>query len=390
MTELRIGLIGAGWMGKSHTLAYRAVRIAFGGEPAVPVLEVVADANEDIAAHAASTLRFRRHARDWREVVEDPKVDIVDICAPNEQHHEMAMAAIAAGKHVYCEKPLANDAPAAFEMAAAAEKAGLTTMVGFNYIKNPVQSLARRLIEEGKIGAPSYYRGAFNADFLRRRDVPFSWRNDKAKAGSGVIGDMGAHSFAYFRHLVGQPIDEVLCDLRIVIGERPEPDREGGFSVDSGGGSRMVTVDTDDVATLMFRFGDGATGHMEISRVAFGRRMEIGYDLTGTEGAIRYRYGRINELQLYREEEAQGTSGFKSIEMGPTDPRYAAFYPVPGIGAGYNDFKVMEIQDLMEAVAAGRPAHPDFRFGAEVQRQIDACILSDAEGRWVKVGEVAV
>ena len=390
MTELRVGLIGAGWMGKSHAMAYRAARLAFGGEPAAPVLEVVADASEDIAVRAASAFGFRRHARDWRAVVEDPRVDIVDICTPNDLHFDVAMAAIAAGKHVYCEKPLANDAASAFAMAAAAEKAGLTTMVGFNYIKNPVQALARRLIEAGEIGAPSYYRGAFNGDFLSRRDVPFSWRNDKAQAGSGVIGDMGAHSFAYFRHLVGQPIDEVLCDLRIVIGERPEAERTGGFSVASGGGSRMVPVDTDDVATVMFRFGDGATGHMEISRVAFGRRMEIGYDLTGTEGALRYQYARINELQLYREEEAQETNGFKRIEMGPTDSRYAAFYPVPGIGAGYNDYKVMEVQDLLEAVAAGRPAYPDFRFGAEVQRQIDACILSDAEGRWVKVGEVAV
>ena len=389
MTELKIGLVGAGWMGKTHSMAYRAARLAFGGKPAAPVLEIVADLDEDLAARAASELGFRRHARDWREVVEDPNVDIVDITTPNDLHFDVAMAAIASGKHVYCEKPLTNEAHTAFEMAAAAEQAGVTTMVGFNYIKNPIQSLARRLIAEGEIGPVSYFRGAFNSDFLRRRDVPFSWRNDKTRAGSGVIGDIGAHCFAYFRHLVDRPIEEVLCDLRIVIEERPEADRTGGFSLDAGGGNRMVPVDTDDVATVLFRFGEGATGHMEMSRVAFGRRMEIGYDVTGTEGALRYQYDRINELQLYRENEAQETNGFRRIEAGPTDPRYAAFYPVPGIGAGYNDYKVMEVQDLLEAVAAGRPAYPDFRWGAEVQRLIDACILSDAEGRWVRVDEIA-
>ena len=388
MPELKIGLVGAGWMGKTHATSYRTASLAFGGKPAVAVLEVVADLSEEIAARAAADLGFRRHARDWREVIEDPNVDIVDITTPNDLHHEVAMAAIAAGKHVYCEKPLTNDAATSFEMAEAAEQAGVVTMVGFNYIKNPVQTLARRLISEGEIGAVNHYRGFFNSDFLGRRDVPFSWRNDKARAGSGVIGDIGAHCFAYFRHLVAQPIEAVLCDLRIVIPERPAPvERTGGFSLDAGGGGATARVDTDDVATVMFRFASGAIGHLEMSRVALGRRMEVGYDVTGTEGALHYKYDRINELQVYREEGAQETKGFRRIEMGPTDPRYAAFFPVPGLGLGYNDYKVMEVQDLLEAVAAGRPAYPDFRWGAEVQRLIDACIRSDAEGRWVEVGE---
>ncbi len=388
MAELKVGLIGAGWMGKAHAMSYRSARLAFGGEPVAAALEVVADANEAIAARAAASLGFRRHARDWREVVEDPGVDIVDITTPNDLHYEVAMAAIAAGKHIWCEKPLTNDAGTSFEIAEAAEKAGVTTLVGFNYIKNPVQVLARELIETGEIGSVTYYRGLFNSDFLGRPDIPFSWRNDRARAGSGVIGDVGAHCFAYFRHLLGQPIEEVMCDLRIVIGERPAAEGTGSFSQDAGGGGATVPVDTDDVATVLFRFAGGVTGHLEMSRVALGRRMEIGYDVTGTAGALRYQYDRINELQLYRETGPRETRGFQRIEMGPTDPRYAAFFPVPGIGAGYNDFKVMEAQELIEAIAAGRPAYPDFRWGAEVQRLIDACMISDAEGRWVKVSEV--
>ena len=388
MTELKVGLVGAGWMGKAHAMSYRTARLAFGGKPVAAVLDVVADANEEIAAAAAAEMGFRRHARDWREVIEDPSIDIVDITTPNDLHFDIAMAAIAAGKHIWCEKPLTNDVGTSFEMAEAAEKAGITTMVGFNYIKNPVQDLARRLIEEGEIGSVTYYRGLFNSDFLGRPDIPFSWRNDKARAGSGVIGDVGAHCFAYFRHLVAQPIDEVMCDLRIVVGERPGVEGFGTFSQESAGGDEMVPVDTDDVATVLFRFAGGTTGHMEMSRVALGRRMEVGYDVTGTEGALRYQYDRLNELQVYREEGSQESRGFKRIEMGPTHPRYAAFYPVPGIGAGYNDFKVMEAQAFLEAIAAGDPGYPDFRFGAEVQRLVDACMLSDARGAWVKVGEV--
>ncbi len=390
MTELKIGLIGAGWMGKTHAMSYRAAPLAFGGQPAVPVLEVIADVTDDLAARAAAEFGFNRHTADWREVVDDPTIDIIDINTPNDVHYDIAMAAIAAGKHIYCEKPLANDAATAFAMAEAAEKAGVTTMVGFNYIKNPVQTLARDLMRDREIGEVSYYRGAFNSDFLGRPDIPFSWRNETAKAGSGVIGDLGAHCFAYFRHLVGKPVEAVMCNLQIVIPERPVPDAHGGFSQDAGAGEGMRAVETDDLATAMFRIEGGAVGHMEMSRVSLGKRMEIGYDITGTAGAMRYQYERINELQVYRESGPQATKGFTRIEMGPTDARYAAFYPVPGIGAGYNDYKVMEAQDMIEAVAEGRPAYPDFRFAAEVQRVIDACLKSDAEGRWVSVSEVAV
>ena len=388
MTELKVGLIGAGWMGKAHAMSYRTQRLAFEGKPAAAVLEVVADANEEIAARAAAEMGFRRHASDWREVVDDPGIDIVDITTPNDLHFDIAMAAIAAGKHIWCEKPLTNDVGTSFEMAEAAAKAGITTMVGFNYIKNPVQTLARKLIEDGEIGTVTYYRGLFNSDFLGRPDIPHSWRNDKARAGSGVIGDVGAHCFAYFRHLVNQPIEEVMCDLNILVPERPRAEGADKFSQDAAGGSEMATVDTDDVATVLFRFAGGVTGHMEMSRVALGRRMEIGYDVTGAEGALRYQYDRLSELQLFRESGPQETRGFQRIEMGPTDPRYAAFYPVPGIGAGYNDFKAMEAQAFLEAIVAGEPGYPDFRFGAEVQRLVDACMLSDAEERWVKVAEV--
>ena len=333
-------------MGKAHALCYRAQPLAFGGKPAVPVLEVLADVNEEIASRSARELGFRRHTADWRDIVNDPDIDIVDINTPNDLHPEIALAAVAAGKHVYCEKPLSNDTKSSFAMAEAAEKAGVITMVGFNYIKNPVQR------PRPAAGWGGRDRGAhlLPRHLLRRlpgqAGYPFSWRNDKARAGSGVISDIGAHCFAFLTHLVDQQVDEVMCNLEIVIPERPAPPTEAGvsLSVRGDGGGPMVPVETDDLATVMFKTSGGLNGHMEMSRVSMGKRMDIGYELTGTEGGIRYFYDRINDLQVYKEEGDQATRGFKHISMGPHDPDYAAFFPVAGMGSGYNDFKVMEVQ----------------------------------------------
>ena len=389
MADLKVGLIGAGWMGKAHAMSYRTARLAFDGKPAAAVLEVVADANEEIAARAAAEMGFRRHARDWREVVDDPSIDIVDITTPNDLHFDIAMAAIAAGKHIWCEKPLTNDVGTSFEMAEAAEKAGITTMVGFNYIKNPVQTLARRLIEDGEIGSVTYYRGLFNSDFLGRPDIPHSWRNDKARAGSGVIGDVGAHCFAYFRHLVAQPIEEVMCDLRIVVGERPRAEGADRFSQDAAAGDEMATVDTDDVATVLFRFAGGVTGHMEMSRIAT-RAPDGGRIRRDGDGRARSAITTTDSTSSssIAKRVRRRPRGFSASRWDRRTRAMPRSIPVPGIGAGYNDFKVMEAQAFLEAIVAGEPGYPDFRFGAEVQRLVDACMLSDAEERWVKVAEV--
>jgi predicted dehydrogenase len=192
MREIGIGLIGAGWMGKAHTVAYRNVPLVFGPEPAIPRLEMVADINPEWARAAAESLGFARWAADWRTLVDDPRVDVVDITTPNDVHAEIALAALAAGKPVYCEKPLANSAAETRAMAEAAEAAGVTTLVGFNYLKNPAHPYARDLIQAGALGRITLFRGTFDQDVMSDPAFPFTWRADRMLAGSGALGDMGS------------------------------------------------------------------------------------------------------------------------------------------------------------------------------------------------------
>ena len=387
MRELRIGIVGAGWMGKVHAMSYRTARSAFGPEPAVPVLAAIADLNQPMADRAAQECGIERGVADWRRIVEDKTIDIVDICTPNDMHFEVAIAALAAGKHVYCEKPLANTVDLARQMAEAAQRAGVTTLVGFNYIQNPVHQLGRAAIARGDLGELNYVRLVFNSDFMSDRTLQHTWRNDIARAGSGVIGDIGAHCLSYYYHLVDREIEEVLCNLQFIVPDHPAPLGEGGFRLGAqGDATRRIKNTTDDMATVMFRFAGGGCGHMQMSRVSTGIRFEIGYHIIGDKGMLRYDYEHINDLDLYRDEGPVAERGFTRMRMGPTDPRYAALLPVTSLGLGYNDYKAMEAREMIEAVAAGRPAYPDFAFGHKVQRVVEACQKSHAARAWVKVG----
>ena len=386
MRTLRIGIVGGGWMGKVHAMSYRTARSAFGPEPAVPVVAVMADLTMELAEAAARECGVDRAVADWRSIVDDPQIDIVDICTPNDMHFDVAMAAVAAGKHVYCEKPLANTVESARQMADAAEQRGVTTMVGFNYIQNPVHGLARAAIGRGELGDISYVKLVFNSDFMSDRNLQHTWRNDISRAGSGVIGDIGAHCLSYFYHLVDREIEEVLCDLRFVIPDHAAPLSAGAFRAGAQGDpSRRVPNTTDDMATVLFRFRGGGAGHMEMSRVSTGVRFDIGYEIIGTDGSLRYDYERINDLDIYRDSGPVERRGFTRVKMGPSDPRYAALLPVSALGLGYNDYKAMEAREMIEAVATGRPAYPDFRFGQRVQEVVDACQRSHAQHAWVKL-----
>jgi predicted dehydrogenase len=386
MDTVRIGIVGGGWMGKVHAMAYRTARSAFGPDPAVPEVTVIADLTTELAERAARECGIDRAVADWRAIVDDPEIDIVDVCTPNDMHFDVAMAAIEAGKHVYCEKPLSHSVEQARLMAQAAERRGIITIVGFNYIQNPVHKLARDAIARGELGDVSYVRLFFNSDFMTDRNLQHTWRNDINRAGAGAIGDIGAHCLSYFYHLLDRDIEEVLCDLRFVIPDHPAPLTAGGFRMGAQGDqTHRIPNTTDDLATVMFRFRGGGTGHMEMSRVSTGIRFDIGYDIVGTNGMLRYNYERMNDLDLYRDVGPVENRGFVRMKMGPTDPRYAALLPVPSLGLGYNDFKAMEAREMIEAVANGRPAYPDFRFGQRVQEVVDACQRSNAEHGWVRL-----
>ena len=388
MTEIGIGLVGAGWMGKAHANAYKNVPLVFGPEPAVPRLEMVADINPEWARAGAEALGFQRWTNDWRELVADPKVDAVDISAPNNVHAEIAIAALEAGKPVYCEKPLALTVADSRAMAEAARAAGVANLVGYNFLKNPAQGYARQLIEAGEIGEVTQFRGTFDQDHMSDPDIPFSWRHDRAVAGSGALGDMASHTLSFSQFLLGD-IAEVCGMTGTFITERPLATSGSGQTARADADAARRRVENEDVVLFLARFDNGAMGSIASSRIGTGRKIGLGYEIQGTKGALYFTQERMNELKLYRHGEPLAERGYKTIYIGPEHPGFAGFHPLPGIALGYNDQKIIEAREFLAAIAEGRPAEPDFAFGHKITLVIEAVLRSAAERRWVSVAELA-
>ena len=387
MPEVRIGLVGAGWMGRAHASAYKNVPLVFGNEPAVPVLEFVADIDAERAESGAKAMGFRRWTADWRELVKDPDVDIVDITATNNVHAEIAIAAAEAGKPVYCEKPLAMNAPQAKTMVEAAEAAGVTTLIGFNYLKIPSVGYARELIRAGDIGEITQFRGTFDQDLMCDPDFPFSWRLDRKLAGSGALGDMASHVLSFSQFLVGD-IVEVCGHSGIFVKERPVASGGSGHTAKAAADAPMRAVENDDVVQFLARYDSGAMGIIESSRVGTGRKMWLTFEIQGSKGALFFTQERMNELMFYRHTDPPAERGYKDVLTNAEQPWYGAFHPIAGNELGYNDQKVIETRAMIEAVASGQPAEPDFRFGYRNLQVVDAVLKSIDERRWVSTDEV--
>jgi predicted dehydrogenase len=353
-------------------LAYRAVGSVF-PEAGCPRLVALADVNEAAAAEAAERYGFAGATADWRALIADPAIELVAIATPNYLHAEMAQAALAAGKHVHCEKPMAPGIDQAEGMARAAEAAAGRTIVGYNYLHNPIITAARDIIASGEIGTPIHFRGTHNEDYMADSTVPFSWRCERALAGAGALGDLGAHIVSLAHTLIGD-IAEVCGNVATVVAARPLP----------GGGVRQV--ENEDQAQFLLRFASGATGTIEASRVAQGQKMGLGFEITGSRGALAFDQTRLNELKLYKADQGRGRQGFTTVLAGPEHPGYAAFCAGPGHQIGFNDLKVIEVARFLEAIAAGKPAYPDFAAALKFERVLDAVQRSAAERRWVKAG----
>lgn len=377
MAVVRIGLIGAGWMGRAHAAAFENAARTFGARPAKLEIVAVADVSEAAVRDFAARFDVPRWATDWRDVVADPTIDVVDITTPNDAHPGIALAAIAAGKHVYCEKPMANTAAEAKAMRDAAAAAGVVTLVGFNYLCSPVQAYARQLIEAGALGEIFHFRGTFDNDYMLDPTFPFTWRTDARAAGpAGALGDMASHVVSLAHYLVGE-IEEV-CGARQMLHARRK---------DASGVER--DVENDDLAHFICRFANGASGYLEASRVGTGRKLYLSYEIQGTEGALLFDQERMNEMNLYRRTDAPAERGYKRILAAPEHPDYAAFFGLQGNPLGYNDLKVIEARRLVEAVALGRRWVADFGFGYGVDRVVEAVLTSADQGRWVKTEEIA-
>ena len=387
MTQrLNIGLIGSGFMGQTHADAFRRAAMLYRNLPALPHLYMLADANAELAQAAATRLGFERSTGDWRQLVADPAVDIVDITSPNALHHEMAMAAIAAGKHVYCEKPLAVTLAEAEDMAAAARAKGVKTMVAFNNIKTPAAMLARQLIERGDIGEPMRFRGWFDQGFFNDPDLPFSWRCSRREAGSGALGDLGSHVVAVAQYLMGD-VEAVIAQAQTYFPTRPLPGAGSGYGARADETAVRVPVENEDQIQALIRFRSGAGGTIEASRVAAGKVFGVYWEVSGTKGTIIMDGERFNELKISRFDDPKPDRGFKTIYAGSQVPQFSAFFgfDFAGGGLGYFDVKVIEVHDLIQGIAGQGDCFPNFQFGLANERIIDAMERSLASGTWSTV-----
>jgi predicted dehydrogenase len=366
---LRIGLIGTGFMGKAHVFGFASAQKVF-DLPYRLELHTVADITEEAAARAAREFGFAHHTTDWRTLIANPEIDMIDITAPNALHKDMALAAIAAGKHVYCEKPLAPLAADAREMADAAAAKGVKTQVGFNYLCNPMLRLAREMIAAGELGEIRGYRGLHAEDYMADAAGAYSFRHDPA--GGGALADIGSHALATAEFLLG-PITDVMGDCITQIGERP----------DGKGGTRKVTV--DDVGRAFLRFGNGAQGSIEGNWIATGRKMQHDFEVYGTRGALAFTQERFNELHFYSTADAPGRRGFRRIEAAPDHPPYGRFCVAPGHQLGFNDLKAIEVEGYIRAIAGETPEPFGFAAGLRIQHLVETIQKSSAARQWLRV-----
>lgn len=354
---LGVALIGTGFMGKCHAMAWRNVATAFGGVP--PRLEVLCDTPQAQAEAMAVQFGFARGTSDWQSAVSDPAVDVVSITTPNAFHRPMAEAALAAGKHVWLEKPMALTLGDARAMAAlAAARPDQVTLMGYNYTRSPAFQQAVNLVKDGAIGTPWSWRGVYDEDFCANPDLPWSWRMTHAGGGLGVLGDMGCHLISQVLPLMGD-IEEVTALIDTVVKDRPSPDGP-------------KAVENEDNALALLRFANGAQGSFATSRAAWGRKCRLQWELHGSEGSLVFDQEHMNELHHFR----KGEAGFTRHLSGPDQPDFAAFCPAPGHNTGFNEMKVIEARDLCRAIAGGPPCGPDFAEGLKIERIIHAMAAS--------------
>ncbi|WP_209020780.1 Gfo/Idh/MocA family oxidoreductase [Nocardioides sp. 1609] len=383
--RLNVGMVGHAFMGAAHSQAWRSAGRFF-DLPLHPVMQVLGGRDVARTAAAAERLGWRDCETDWRRLVQRDDVDLVDICTPGDTHAEIAIAALEAGKHVLCEKPLANSVAEAEDMVRAAEAAavhGVRAMVGFTYRRVPAIALARRMVAEGRLGDIRHVRAQYLQDWIADPEAPLSWRLERDKAGSGALGDIGAHIIDLAQHITGDLIAEVSGQLETFVKERPLAAEHAGLSGTASTERGQVTV--DDAALFLARFRGGAAGVFEATRFATGRKNAIRLELNGSKGSLAFDFEDMNVLEYFDAEEPDETAGFRRILVTePTHPYVAAWWP-PGHGLGYEHGFTHQVVDLVSAIAAGTDPAPGFAEGLQVQRVLGAVESSSDTRQWQQV-----
>ncbi|MDP4097632.1 Gfo/Idh/MocA family oxidoreductase [Paenibacillus sp. P96] len=388
MQELRIGMIGYKFMGKAHSNAYRSLPMFF-PETVKPEMSVICGRNEEAVRQAAHQLGWQSSSTDWKELIIREDIDLIDINAPSDAHKEIAIAAAQAGKHIFCEKPLALSLKDAREMLDAAEEAGVKHMVGFNYRFSPAVRLAKRLMDSGRLGQIYHFRAWFLQDWIIDPDFPLVWRLQKDVAGSGSHGDLGAHLIDLAHYLVGG-MDEVIGMSETFVKERPLAAEMTGLSAKGSAASDAPKgrVTVDDATLFLARFENGALGSFEATRFAAGHRSTNAFEINGSLGSVKFDFERMNELEVYFNSDEEDVQGFRRVLA--TDPAhdYAAAWWPPGHTIGFEHTFIHEMLELSSAIAEDRQPVPNFRDGVRCQAVLEAVERSIDERRWVKISEM--
>jgi predicted dehydrogenase len=387
MTNLGIGLIGYAFMGAAHSQAWRSAPRFF-DLPLNPELNVLGGRNAEAVGAAATKLGWKETETDWRKLIARDDVQLVDVCTPGDSHAEIAIAALEAGKHVLCEKPLANtveEAEAMTAAAAAAATRGIRSMVGFTYRRVPAIALARQLVAEGKLGTIRHVRAQYLQDWIADPEAPLSWRLDKTKAGSGALGDIGAHIIDLTQYITGDTIGEVSARLETFVKERPVAAEHSGLAGTAGTERGPVTV--DDAAVFLATFRSGALGVFEATRFATGRKNAIRIEINGSLGSLAFDFEDMNLLHFYDATEDSRTAGFRRIlATEPVHPYVAAWWP-PGHLLGYEHGFTHQVVDLVTAIAEGADPEPSFADGLRIQRVLAAVEASSTSKQWQEIPE---
>ncbi|MBE3097729.1 MAG: Gfo/Idh/MocA family oxidoreductase [Planctomycetes bacterium] len=377
MPDINIALIGAGFMGKAHSNAWRQVS-AFCAPRLTPRLKEICGLERRQVRAMARAYGWETATTDWRPVIARPDTDLVDICTPGDSHAEIAIAAARAGKIVLCEKPLANSIRDAERMLAAVERAGVPHMISHNYRRVPAVALAGQIIKEGRIGKIRHFRGTYLQDWITDPAFPLVWRLDRKQAGSGALGDIASHAIDLARMLVGE-IAEVAGATETFIKTRPLP----------GAPRRRGRVTVDDAVVAAVRFANGAIGSIEATRLAPGRKNYNRFEINGSLGSLAFNLERLNELEVYFESDPPSLRGFRTVLVTEkTHPHMAAWWP-PGHIIGWEHTFTHTVYSLLEAVASKRVPSPSFHDGVMNQRVLDAIERSSRTRRWVRVKGVA-
>ena len=384
MPEINVAMIGYAFMGRAHSNAYRQVTPFFLPRRS-PRMKVICGRTQVDVERARQALGWEEAATDWKEVVRRKDIDLVDVCTPGDSHAEIAIAAAKAGKHVFCEKPLANSLKDAERMLAAVEKAGVAHMICHNYRRAPAVMLAKQLISEGALGEIRHYRGTYLQDWMSDPAAPFNWRLDRDRAGSGALGDIASHSIDLARFLVGE-ITEVSADLKTFVTSRSLPASNAGRAFRRAGvsaESRQVTV--DDAAAALVHFASGAIGTIEATRMANGRKNYNRFEINGRLGSIAFNLERMNELEVYFDNDPAHVRGFRTIMVTETTHPFVGKWWPPGHIIGYEHTFTHTVYDLLESIATSTVPTPNFADGVANQRVLTAMARSAKSRRWQAV-----